>query len=476
MVTILDTTLREGELQPGLYFTRESRLEIAQALATIGTRRIEFPIAYPNRGVQVRDIEAAVHEVQENYRNTIAVLQFRALQEDVELAHAYDAKGCAVYLAPTALHRKGKLHGIDRQRVIERFVDILERVKESGFTYRRAVLEDVSRFYSQGKEHEDTQRYLRRLLEAVRGGGATIVSVPDTSGLLPSHLCVSFIERLAEESKIPLACHFHNDYGNALGNALQAALIPQVQEVHVSIMGLGTRNGITDHYEFVANLEDLYGRSTGEKRDKLRWLYDVFQKVTRLPIPWNHPLSPQSFTEKAGTHQSQMVSDPRGYIPQGKLVHDSVGTVRFEAGQMMSKRVIRKLLGPQAMHESLIKEVTEEIAARSVLKGRNVSPLEVHEIILAKTGVDLPVDDVRTMIKGSDYVYILLSLIPQYPARSLVTEIGSWREVERVDETYGDVDVVIVSSMRDQDGNPVVDKIRKTFRDVIVTTKTLPVE
>jgi isopropylmalate/homocitrate/citramalate synthase len=476
MLTILDTTLREGELQPGLYFTRESRIQIAQALATIGTRRIEFPIAYPNRGVPARDIKAAVYEVQENFSETIAVLQFRALQEDIALASAYDAKGCAVYLAPTALHRKGKLHGINRQRVIERFVDVLGRAKDSGFSYRRAVLEDVSRFYSPEKAREDTQGYLRRLLEALREGGATIVSVPDTSGLLPPHRCVGFIECLAEEAKLPLACHFHNDYGNALGNALQAALIPRVREIHVSIMGLGTRNGITDHYEFVANLEDLYRMSTGEHRDKLHWLYDVFKKVTRLPLPWNHPLSPQSFTEKAGTHQSQVVQDPRGYIPRGKLTHDSVGDVRFEAGQMMSKQVVRKLLGTRATYEALITEVTEDIAARSALKGRNVSPLEVREIILAKTGVDLPVDDVREMIKGSDYVYVLLSLIPQYPARKLVTEIGGWSEVERVDETYGDVDVVVVSSMWDQDGMPVVDKIRKRFRDAILTTKTLPVE
>ena len=60
MVTILDTTLREGELQPGVYFTQESRIRIAEALAQVGTPRIEFPIIYPNRGGRIEDVKAAV--------------------------------------------------------------------------------------------------------------------------------------------------------------------------------------------------------------------------------------------------------------------------------------------------------------------------------------------------------------------------------------------------------------------------------
>ncbi|MCJ7771440.1 hypothetical protein MUP37_07710, partial [Candidatus Bathyarchaeota archaeon] len=60
MVTILDTTLREGELQPGVYFTKESRIKIAEALAEIGTPRIEFPLVYPNRGGKIDDVKAAV--------------------------------------------------------------------------------------------------------------------------------------------------------------------------------------------------------------------------------------------------------------------------------------------------------------------------------------------------------------------------------------------------------------------------------
>ncbi|MEM3049063.1 MAG: hypothetical protein QXK72_07625, partial [Candidatus Bathyarchaeia archaeon] len=222
------------------YFNKEARIRIAEALAEIGTPRIEFPLLYPQRGGNPDDVKAAVSVVQENYGKT-AVLQYRAYKADVELSQSYDAKGCALFMAPTSLHRKGKFHGLERQKVIDTFVETLDLAKEAGFIYRRVTFEDISRFGSpEEREEEDTEEYLQRLLKAVREAGATLVSIPDTSGILPQTRCLPFINEVAKLTDLPLACHFHNDYGNALANSLQAATSPRVEEIHVSILGLGT--------------------------------------------------------------------------------------------------------------------------------------------------------------------------------------------------------------------------------------------
>ena len=478
MVTILDSTLREGELQPGIYFNKENRTRIAETLAEIGTPRIEFPLVYPKRGGKMEDIKAAVTIVQENYGKT-AVLQYRAFRPDVELSQAYDAKGCALFMAPTSLHRKGKLHGLEQEKVIDTFVETLELAKKLGFTYRRATLEDVSRFDSpEERAMEDTQEFLQRLLNAVQEAGATVVSIPDTSGILSQNRCLPFIKKVARLTDMPLACHFHNDYGNALANALLAANFPQVEEIHVSILGLGTRNGITDHYEFVANSEDLFHMNTGEKRDKLRWLYDVFSETTGIPLPWTHPLAPQCFVEKAGTHQSQVVKDASGYIPRKKLQFDVKGEIRFEAGLLMSRRVIERLFEREGYNvsSSTIEEVTEAIAALSGLKQRELSPWEVRDIIQSKTGVDIPIEKVQKIIRGEERSYIMLRLLPQFAANELVRVVGQWKEVENVDEVYGDIDVVILTRSRDSEGSAVIDKVRNRFKDAIIKTTTLPVE
>ena len=477
MVVILDSTLREGELQPGVYYTRDVRVQIATALADVGTQRIEFPLIYPSRGGKIADVKTAIDEVQGCFSNVTAVVHMRAFKADVELARVYDAKGCAIYMAPTALHRKGKFHGLEQQKVIENFINVLDLIKDYGFSYRRATVEDASRFdFSSFKDDEDTLEFLGKLLQAIEDAGATIVSIPDTSGILPQHRCVPFIKSVLNLTKLPLACHFHNDYGNALGNALQAISIPNVREINVSILGLGARNGITDHYEFVANAEDLYNITTGERRDNLRWLYDTFVQITGIPIPRLHPLAPQSFMEKAGTHQSQVVRNPRGYIPINKYELDASGTVHFEAGQYMSKQVIAKLFEGFNIPPDLIVTVTNTIAARSALKRREVSPWEVKEIIETESGINLSIDRINQIIKGSEYAYTMLSLKPQFPPIKLIKEVRSWREVERIDEVYGNFDVILLSRIKDFEGVNVIEKIKTLFKDIIIQVVTLPVE
>jgi len=481
MVTILDTTLREGELQPGVYFTKESRIKIAEALAEVGTPRIEFPLVYPNRGGKIDDVREAVDRVQKNF-SKMAVLQFRAYKSDVELAQSYDADGVALYMAPTSLHRQGKFKGMEQDKVIETFAETLELAKSMGFKYRRATLEDVSRFdLPQSENSEDTLDFLSSLLKTVKDCGATIVSIPDTSGILPQHRCLPFIETLSKLTDQPLACHFHNDYGNALANALQAVSNPQVEEIQVSIMGLGTRNGITDHYEFVSNFEDLLHRKSGQERGKMRWLYDSFTETTGIQLPWTHPLVPQCFVEKAGTHQSQVVQDPSGYMPRLKLLHDAQNLAKFEAGSLMSKHVVERLLdladdaksGPQ---EKTVTEITEAIASRSALKHPELSPWEVHDIIISKAGLNIPIDKIRHLIHGDDRVYILLKLRPQFPSDKLVEEVSDWSEVEHADEVYGDVDVILLTRRIDSNGVEVLDRIRNRFKDAITNSETLPVE
>jgi isopropylmalate/homocitrate/citramalate synthase len=484
VVTILDTTLREGELQPGVYFTKDSRIRVAEALAEIGTSRIEFPIVYPNRGGRVEDIKTAVQRVQENYSKT-AVLQFRAYRQDLELAQNYDAKGVALFMAPTSLHRQGKFKGMEQQTVINTLVETLELAKNMGFTYRRATLEDVSRFdSSQSKDSEDTLDFLSELLRAVQDAGATLVSIPDTSGILPQSRCLPFIETVSRLTNQPLACHFHNDYGNALANALQAATHPRVEEIHVSIIGLGTRNGITDHYEFIANFEDLFHKDSGEKRERMRWLYDVFTDATGIPVPWTHPLAPQCFVEKAGTHQSQLVRDPAGYIPRLKLINDAKMEAKFEAGSLMSRHVIEHLLNladqdhPEAFKPSqtMVSDITETIAARSTLRHREISPWEIQEIVRSIARIEIPIEKIRQVIHGNDRVYILLKLRPQFPSNEIVEEVGDWKEIEQINEVYGDIDVILLGQRVDTNGVEVVDRLRNRFKDAIVNTVTLPVE
>ncbi len=142
----------------------------------------------------------------------------------------------------------------------------------------------------------------------------------------------------------------------------------------------------------------------------------------------------------------------------------------------MSKQIVATILQEYNPDTQLIVDITNEIAARSALRKRNVSPWEVQEIIKAKSDLHVPLERISDLIRGSDNVYILLKLKPQFTAINLLHEVQSWKEVERIDEVYGDVDVILVSQMHDINGTAVVDKIREQFKDYLLSTVTLPIE
>ena len=84
-VHILDTTLREGELNPCVNYTPKMRDSIGLALAKLGTPRIEFSIAYSKRGGKIENIKNIVENIHSNFNDVTTIVQCRALKEDVNI-------------------------------------------------------------------------------------------------------------------------------------------------------------------------------------------------------------------------------------------------------------------------------------------------------------------------------------------------------------------------------------------------------
>ncbi|MEM4290704.1 MAG: hypothetical protein QXN07_01030, partial [Candidatus Caldarchaeum sp.] len=174
MTTLLDSTFREGELfQP---LKTDLKVELARRLADAGVKRVELPVDYPPRTTR-EDIQPVVEVLGD--RGVEVVIHGRAVEQDVEAAAKYDAFGVALYISPTKIHRVHKLHGITYEEALERLAESVRAARRHGFRYVRATVEDASRFYVEGE--------FEMLVNAVNNlgrAGASLVSVPDTSGLL----------------------------------------------------------------------------------------------------------------------------------------------------------------------------------------------------------------------------------------------------------------------------------------------------
>ncbi|MEM4715931.1 MAG: hypothetical protein QW777_01410 [Candidatus Caldarchaeum sp.] len=445
---MLDSTFREGELfQP---LKTDLKVELARRLADAGVKRVELPVDYPPRTTR-EDIQPVVEVLGD--RGVEVVMHGRAVEQDVEAAAKYDAFGVALYISPTKIHRVHKLHGITYEEALERLAESVRAARRHGFRYVRATVEDASRFYVEGE--------FEMLVNAVNNlgrAGASLVSVPDTSGLLSPRKAAEFIRSLQKSVETPLAAHFHNDYGMASSNTVQS-ILEGVAEAHTTIMGVGDRNGIADLYEVVATLEDVHGLSLGVDRSELAPLYSYFSRATGVRIPWRHPLSEEAKTLRAGVHQAMAVAKPEGYIPSKKLEHD-FGAPVFHVGVYTSHRLVATITGMD-FNDPRVRAATEALAKKSREKNGGLTLAELREVLRESLGVEVDPHAVEKYLRG-EKVYLLAKLNPQLDPQPILNQLRGWEDVESVDEVYGDADFVVVGRMRMMVDN-LVDRFRKEF-------------
>ncbi|MCS7125840.1 MAG: LeuA family protein [Aigarchaeota archaeon] len=445
---LLDTTLREGELYRLLKLSR--KIAIARSLLEVGIRRIELTLAYPPR-TSPEDLKMLISLL--NDYDAESVIHCRAYREDVESASKYDVWGIAVYIALSKIHARYKFGEEDRGELTRRLIDAIELSKESGFKYIRATIEDASRIYL-----EEGLDELVKTINVLRDAGATIISLPDTSGLMTPPIVRDFIKDLKRCVSAQISAHFHNDYGYASANTVEA-ILAGVDEAHVSILGIGDRNGIADLYEVVAPLIDIHRVELGVKRESLKDLYSTFSKLTGIRIPARHPLSDEARTIRAGVHQSMTIKAPEGYIPKGKLHHDFT-SILYEPTPFISKRLIEEILGECNLSHEKIKELTERIGSEaSRMSGR--LPITRLQHILSEYLSPTARKKLEKFF-GLERAYVLLKSGPSLSIDSFIEEVSRWSEVEHIEEVYGCFDLIL--TVKTNPGiEEFVEKLNKLF-------------
>jgi isopropylmalate/homocitrate/citramalate synthase len=267
--------------------------------------------------------------------------------------------------------------------------------------------------------------------------------MPDTAGLLEESQSIKMFEFACNFTDKELAAHFHNDYGNSLGNTLAVIKRGLAREAQVSIYGLGSGAGIADHYEVSANLIDNLNIDTGENRRYFQNLYRTFQAITKIPIPWNHPLSNVARTEKAGTHQAQQLKSPEGYIPSKKLKYDFENKIFFEFGRLTSKSLIFQLLEDFDLDKKTADEIAKVIGRRSSLLNRKLSAREIKNIVGEVANYNIPISKVSQYISPEKAFY-LLKVTPMVTTE-ITEKIENLKGVDRVLEAFGSYDIIIES-------------------------------
>ena len=310
MVTVFDTTLRDGEQSPGATLTQVEKLEIARQLESMGVDVIEagFPISSDGDFESVKAIAAEIT------RSTVCGLA-RCTPKDIDRA-GQAVRGAAkprihVFCATSKIHRDHKLK-MDKAEILKLAVTSIQQAK--------AFTSDVE--FSPEDASRTELEFLEEITHAAVEAGATTVNLPDTVGYAAPRAYGEIFSYLLKklpvlrEKKVVLSAHCHDDLGLAVANSL-AAIEGGARQVECTINGIGERAGNAALEEIVMALRtraDFYNADTKIDSAKIYPTSRMVSTLTGLAVQRNKAIvGENAFAHEAGIHQDGILKYRQTY-------------------------------------------------------------------------------------------------------------------------------------------------------------------
>jgi len=272
-VKIHDITLRDGEQQAGIIFTKDDKIRIAEKLAEVGVHRIEAGMP----AVSPAD-EAALREIVKRNLGPQIFSFSRCMVDDVKRAADCGVDGVVMEI-PASEHLIKYAYQWPLEKAIDLSIKATSAAKELGL-YTVFFTIDASRA---------DMDWLLNLIERVAGEGhMDAFTLVDTFGVLSPHGASYFTRRVKERINKPLEIHFHADFGLGVANTIMAVLAG-AEVIHSTVTGIGERAGNASMEETALALLTMYGIDTGIRYDKLNELSRLVQELSGTSVPANKP-------------------------------------------------------------------------------------------------------------------------------------------------------------------------------------------
>ena len=305
-IKIHDMTLRDGEQQTGVEFTKDDKIRIAESMAEAGIHRIEAGMP----AVSKQDEEAIREIVKRNLGPEIYVL-CRSIIDDVKLAADCGVDGIIIETLGSR-HLIKYAHGWPEERALEVAVNATTFAKEQGL-HTSLFLVDSTR--------EDADWVLDLVQNIAEHGHADAAVLVDTMGVLTPASAAYFVRKAKARLDLPLEVHFHDDFGMGTANTL-VGLANGAEVAHTAVCGLGERSGSAATEEVAAALLALHGIDTGIKCEKLYGLGQLVVDLSGHRLPQNKAIvGDQLYAVESGIVASRLKKCPGPLVTEVFTMH-----------------------------------------------------------------------------------------------------------------------------------------------------------
>lgn len=313
-VEIHDATLRDGEQTPGIVFSVDDKIRIAEKLDEIGVERIEAGMPAVSS-----DDYNAVKQICSRKLNSKIFTFARALREDIDMAIECGADGVVIEI-PIGFPKLKYQFDWTWETVLEKSIDCINYAKKNGL-------------YTVYFPYDTTRARVDDLTQLIQG--IMLNSPPDSIGVVDTMGCAlpQTIDYLVNKMKkltngLPVEVHTHNDFGMAVATEL-AGVAAGAEVIHSCVNGLGERTGNAATEELIVGMSVLLGIENNYKLDKLVELSQLVEKISGVSLASNKPITgSRNYTRESGIGidlvQKQplamFATDPQLFDREGKIV------------------------------------------------------------------------------------------------------------------------------------------------------------
>jgi len=356
-ITILDTTLRDGEQTSGVSFTAAEKLNIAKLLLEdLNVDRIEIASARVSEG-EFKGAQMILNWAKENkLLGRVEILGFVDGMESLNWIQNAGGKVLNLLTKGSLKHCQQQLKKTPEQH-LEDIKDVIRNAGEMGIKVN-IYFED----WSNGMRN--SPEYMYQMLDNLQHENISRYMLPDTLGILNHNETYNFcLDMKTRYPGLNFDFHAHNDYDLATANVF-SAIKAGITGIHTTVNGLGERAGNVPISSVIGVVKDHLKYEMSVNEEKLYFVSKFIESFSGIRIPANKPLIGENvFTQTSGIHAD---GDQKDNLYYNDLLPERFGRKRqYALGKMSGKASIIKNLEDLGikLNKNEMKLITQRIIA-----------------------------------------------------------------------------------------------------------------